>query len=127
MEEKFFPLIACIIACCANQLEDGEILKALYSASKDVFKRDDLKYVSNLVLNKEHLIVNGKILDEAEWLKHWQSVGFIEYHTVVFEFIKANLGNFTNLSALIPKEWTTEDGNVIRQKLLDLFLALSHQ
>ena len=118
-EEKIVPLLVCLFACIANNLTDAELLKALYNSCKDVFNREDLKYISNLVLNKEHLIIDGKKPDYAEWEKHWQSAGFIEYKTVVIKFIEANLGNFTSLSALLPERAKNIE-NCLKEKLSSL-------
>ncbi len=120
-EEKLYPLLICLMACIKDNFEDKELFFALYKASKDIFNREDLKYISNLVLNREHLMVDGKKLDKAGWEKHWQEVGFVEYRIVVIKFIEANLGNFTSLSTLFPQGWTTTIKNYIR-KIFSLLL-----
>ena len=125
-EEKIIPLLTCLLACVANNLTDAELLKALYNSCKDVFNHEDLKYISNLVLNKEHLLINGKKPDCAEWEKHWQSVGFIDYKIVVIKFIKANLGNFTSLSALLPV-WAKKIENGLKEKLSALLVVPKEQ
>ncbi len=127
IEEKLFPFFACLTTCISNNLSDAQLLTALYKACKDIFNREDLKYISNLVLNKEHMTIDGKKLDQAEWEKHWQAVGFIEYRVVVMNFIKENIGNFTSLSALIPAEWTDKLANKLKERLSNLLTQLSEQ
>lgn len=126
-EEKAYPFLTCLVACVANNLSDGDLLKALYSSCKDIFNREDLKFLSELALNREHLRVDGKQLDNAEWEKHWQSVGFADYRVVTFNFIKANLGNFSSLSALLPEGTTEKLKSQIEAKLLTLLAGLSSQ
>lgn len=120
-EEKIYPLFICFLACIRDNFRDIEMFHALYKASKDIFNREDLKYISNLVLNREHLLIDGKKLDQADWEKHWQKVGFVEYRIVIIKFIEANLGNFTSLSALIPEEWTTAIRNYVERTYSTLF------
>ena len=120
-EEKIYPLLICFLACIRDNFQDLEMFHALYKASKDVFNREDLKYISNLVLNREHLLIDGKKLDQADWEKHWQKAGFVEYRIVVIKFIEANLGNFTSLSALLPEELTTAIRNYIERTYSILF------
>ena len=117
LEEKIFPFLTCLLVCLGGEMQDSDYTKALYSAGKDVFNRADLELMANLVLNREHLLIDGKKLDNAEWQKHWQTVGYVDYRIVVMQFIKANLGNFSSLSALIPKEWTLV-GEKIKKKFL---------
>lgn len=126
-EEKVYPFLTCLGACVANELSDSELLKALYTSCKDVFNREDLKFISNLALNREHLRVDGKKLDNLEWEQHWQKVGFVDYRVVCFNFIRQNLGNFSSLSALFPTEWTVVVVEQIQSKLNKLFAALSAQ
>lgn len=124
-EEKIYPFLTCCFACIANNLADGELLKALYTSCKDIFNREDLKVLSELALNREHLRIDGKQLDNAEWEKHWQTVGFADYRVVCFKFIKANLGNFTNLSALLPEGALDKLKSQIEVKLLTLLSNLN--
>lgn len=124
-EEKVYPFLTCAFACIANDLADGELLKALYTSCKDIFNREDLKYLSELALNREHLRVDGKQLDNAEWEKHWQAVGFADYRVVCFNFIKANLGNFSSLSALFPTGAMDKMKSQIENKLLMLLVGIS--
>ena len=124
-EEKIYPFLTCCFACIANDLADGELLKALYTSCKDIFNREDLKFISELALNREHLRVDGKQLDNAEWEKHWQDVGFADYRVVCFNFIKANLGNFSSLSALLPEGAIDKIKNQVEKKLLTLFINLN--
>lgn len=126
-EEKIYPFLTCLIACMANDLSDSELLKALYNSCKDVFNREDLKLISNLALNREHLRIDGRIPDSLEWEKHWQSVGFMDYRVVCFNFMRMNLGNFTSLSALFPAEWTQSFISRLENKLSVLFTGLSAQ
>lgn len=126
-EEKVYPFLTCLTACIANNLSDSELLKALYNSCKDIFNREDLKFISNLALNKEHLRVDGKRLDAVEWEKHWQTVGFMDYRVVCFNFIRQNLGNFSSLSALLPTEWTENIKKQVENKLSVLFTNLSGQ
>lgn len=126
-EEKVYPFLTCLTACIANNLSDSELLKALYTSCKDIFNREDLKFISNLVLNREHMRINGKKPDNAEWEKHWQSAGFMDYRLVVLNFMKANLGNFSSLSALLPQERTEEIFKQLAQKLSSLFTNLNVQ
>ena len=126
-EEKVYPFLTCLTACIANNLSDSELLKALYTSCKDIFNRDDLKFISNLVLNREHMTIDGKKPDQLQWEKHWQTVGFIDYRVVVFNFMRQNLGNFSSLSALLPDEWTKEIKNQLEKKLSTLFTNLSAQ
>lgn len=124
-EEKVYPFLTCVFACIANDLADGELLKALYTSCKDIFNRDDLKKLSELALNKEHLRVDGKQLDNAEWEKHWQDVGFADYRVVCFNFIRENLGNFSSLSALLPGGAMEKMKSQIEKKLLTLLVGVS--
>ena len=126
-EEKVYPFLTCLTACIANDLSDSELLKALYNSCKDIFNREDLKFISNLALNKEHLRVDGKKLDALEWEKHWQSAGFMDYRVVCFSFIRQNLGNFSSLSALFPAEWTEQVKKQLEKKLSTLFINLNAQ
>lgn len=126
-EEKVYPFLTCLTACIANNLSDAELLKALYASCKDIFNREDLKFISNLVLNREHLRVDGNKLDNLEWEKHWQQVGFMDYRVVVFHFMRQNLGNFSSLSALLPDEWTDKIQAQLEKKLSTLFTNLSVQ
>ena len=126
-EEKIYPFLTCLTACLANNLTDSELLKALYQACKDIFNREDLKFISNLVLNKEHLTIDGKKPDFADWEKHWQKVGFMDYRLVVLNFIKDNLGNFSSLSALFPTEWTENIISRLEEKCSTLFTNLNLQ
>ena len=126
-EEKVYPFLTCLIACVANNLSDGDLLKALYASCKDIFNREDLQMLSELALNREHLRIDGKQLDNAEWEKHWQNVGFADYRVVCFTFIKENLGNFSNLSALLPGGAMDKLKNQIEAKLLTLLTGLSGQ
>ncbi len=120
LEEKIFPYMTCLLACLGNNMCDADFMKALYTSGKDVFNRDDLNSIANLVINREHMMIDGKKPDNAEWEKHWQSVGFIDYRILVVKLIEANLGNFSSLSALIPKEWT-----LVGEKLKEKFLKTS--
>lgn len=124
-EEKVYPFITCAFACIANDLADGELLKALYTSCKDIFNREDLEYLSDLALNREHLRIDGKQLDNAEWEKHWQSVGFADYRVVSFLFIRANLGNFTSLSALFPEGAINQIKEQVEKKLYILLTGVS--
>lgn len=126
-EEKIYPFLTCLTACIANNLSDSELLKALYTSCKDIFNREDLKFISNLVMNKEHLRIDEKKLDNLDWEKHWQSVGFMDYRIVVFNFMRQNLGNFSSLSALLPTEWTKNIKTQLEKKLSMLFLNLNAQ
>ena len=127
LEEKVFPFFTCFIACIANNLSDAELLKALYTSCKDVFNRDDMKFISKLVLNKDTLTVDGKKLDEAEFNLHWQKVGYADYRVVIINFIKGNLGNFTSLLQLLPDGATEKIKSSIEAKLLTLFTNLNAQ
>ena len=126
-EEKVYPFLTCLTACMANNLSDSELLKALYTSCKDIFNRDDLKFISNLVLNREHMTIDGKKPDQVQWEKHWQSVGFMDYRVVVLNFMRQNLGNFSSLSALLPDGWTKEVKKQLEKKLSALFVNLSAQ
>ena len=126
-EEKVYPFLTCLTACIANNLSDSELLKALYTSCKDIFNRDDLKFISNLVLNREHMTIDGKKPDELQWEKHWQTVGFMDYRVVVLNFMRQNLGNFSSLSALLPDGWTKEVKKQLEKKLSALFVNLSAQ
>ena len=126
-EEKVYPFLTCLVACMANDLSDSELLKALYTSCKDIFNREDLKFISNLALNREHLRIDGKKPDTLEWEKHWQKVGFAHYRVVCFNFIRMNLGNFSSLSALLPTEWTQNFVSRLENKLSMLFINLSDQ
>ncbi len=121
LSEKIAPFITCLLACLGNNLSDNELLKALYSSSKEVFNRDDMKFISELVLNREHLTIDGKKLDKLGWEKHWQSGGFIDYQAVVYKFIEGNLGNFTQLSALMPAHMADK----LQERLGNKFSLLS--
>lgn len=127
LEEKVFPFFTCFMACIANNLSDAELLKALYTSCKDVFNRDDMKFISKLVLNKDTLTVDGKKLDEAEFNLHWQKVGYADYRVVIINFIKGNLGNFTSLLQLLPDGATEKIKSSIEAKLLTLFTNLNAQ
>ena len=125
LEEKVFPFFTCFMACIANDLSDAELLKALYMSCKDVFNREDMKFISKLVLNKDALLIDGKKLDEAEFNLHWQKVGYCDYRVVIIHFIKGNLGNFTSLSQLLPDGATEKIKSQIEKKLLTLFTNLN--
>lgn len=127
LEEKVFPFFTCLMACIANDLSDAELLKALYTSCKDIFNKDDMKFISNLVLNKDAFMVDGKKLDEAEFNLHWQKVGYSDYRVVIFHFIRGNLGNFTSLLQLFPTDATTKIKSQIEKKLLTLFTNLNAQ
>lgn len=124
-EEKVYPFLTCLAACVANDLSDSELLKALYTSCKDVFNREDLKFISNLALNREHLTIDGKKPDALEWEKHWQKVGFADYRVVCFCFIKENLGNFSNLSVLFGRTQVLKD--LIETKLSTVLKNLKNQ
>ena len=124
-EEKVYPFLTCLTACMANNLSDSELLKALYTSCKDIFNRDDLKFISNLVLNREHMTIDGKKPDQVQWEKHWQSVGFMDYRVVVLNFMRQNLGNFSSLSALLPDGRATQIKSLIENRLLTLLANLS--
>ena len=126
-EEKIYPFLVCLTACMNANLTDAELLNSLYKSCKDIFNKEDLHFISELVLNREHLMIDGKRPDKAEWEKHWQSVGFTDYRVVVVKFIKANLGNFTSLSALFPKEWATKTMLLISERLSKLLTSLNLQ
>lgn len=126
-EEKVYPFLTCLTACIANNLSDAELLKALYTSCKDIFNREDLKFLSNLVLNREHMTIDGKKPDQLQWEKHWQSVGFADYRVVVFHFMRQNLGNFSSLSALLPDGWTKKIEKQLEKKLTKLFTNLNEQ
>ena len=126
-EEKVYPFLTCLTACIANNLSDAELLKALYTSCKDIFNREDLKFLSNLVLNREHLTIDGKKPDQLQWEKHWQAVGFADYRVVVFHFMRQNLGNFSSLSALLPDGWTKKIEKQLEKKLTKLFSNLNEQ
>lgn len=126
-EEKVYPFLTCLTACIANNLSDAELLKALYVSCKDIFNREDLKFISNFVLNREHMTIDGKKPDQAAWEKHWQEVGFMDYRVVVFHFMRQNLGNFSSLSALLQDGWTDKMKQQIEKKLSILFTNLSEQ
>ena len=102
IEEKIGPFIDCFTACIGNNLSDSELLKALYSSCKDILNREDMSFICDLVINREHLTIDGKKLDNADWEKFWQEVGFFDYQAVSLKFLGENLGNFTQLSALLP-------------------------
>ena len=127
LEEKVFPFFTCFMACIANDLSDAALLKALYMSCKDVFNREDMKFISKLVLNKDALLIDGKKLDEAEFNLHWQKVGYCDYRVVIIHFIKGNLGNFTSLSQLLPDGATEKIKSQIEKKLLTLFTNLNAQ
>ena len=127
LEEKVFPFFTCFMACIANDLSDAELLKALYMSCKNVFNREDMKFISKLVLNKDALLIDGKKLDEAEFNLHWQKVGYCDYRVVIIHFIKGNLGNFTSLSQLLPDGATEKIKSQIEKKLLTLFTNLNAQ
>ena len=127
LEEKVFPFFTCFMACIANDLSDAELLKALYMSCKDVFNREDMKFISKLVLNKDALLIDGKKLDEAEFNLHWQKGGYCGYRGVIIHFIKGNLGNFTSLSQLLPDGATEKIKSQIEKKLLTLFTNLNAQ
>ena len=127
LEEKVFPFFTCFMACIANNLSDAELLKALYTSCKDVFNRDDMKFISKLVLNKDTLTIDGKKLDEAEFNLHWQKVGYADYRVGIINFIKGNLGNFTSLLQLLPDGATEKIKSSIEAKLLTLFTNLNPQ
>ena len=127
LEEKVFPFFTCFMACIANDLSDAELLKALYMSCKDVFNREDMKFISKLVLHKDALLIDGKKLDEAEFNLHWQKVGYCDYRVVIIHFIKGNLGNFTSLSQLLPDGATEKIKSQIEKKLLTLFTNLNAQ
>ena len=123
----YYPFFTCFMACIANDLSDAELLKALYMSCKDVFNREDMKFISKLVLNKDALLIDGKKLDEAEFNLHWQKVGYCDYRVVIIHFIKGNLGNFTSLSQLLPDGATEKIKSQIEKKLLTLFTNLNAQ
>lgn len=116
-EEKLMPFIVTIMYCHNQDCLDKDIIYTLYKSSQDVFNREDVEFLLDLVMNKEHMLIDGKKPDCAEWERHWQSVGYIDYRTVAIAFTKENLGNFSGLLALIPDEWATPlkkllDGNL---------------
>lgn len=121
LEEKIFPLFLTFIGVDKYGVGDKDLLLALYTASKDAFSRDDAEYMIDLVMNKEHLTIDGKKPDTAEWERHWQNVGYIEYRMVAIEFIKVNMGNFTLLSASMPQEWTMHLKNILNGIFLNSF------
>ncbi len=120
IEEKIAPFMTCFVVCLGNNLSDGELLKALYSSCRELFSREDLLFISELVMNREHLTIDGKKLDNAEWEQHWQNVGFFDFQAVTLSFVGANLGNFTQLSALIP----TRLADLLAGRLEDKFSIL---
>jgi hypothetical protein len=127
LEEKVFPFFTCLTACIANNLSDAELLKALYTACKDVFNKEDMKFISNLVLNKDALLIDGKKLDQVEFNLHWNKVGYADYRVVILHFIRGNLGNFTSLSDLLPAGTTDKIKAQLQKKLLTLFTNLNEQ
>ena len=112
-EEKLVPLLLTLSCCKKYEYTDKDLLLAVYDASKDAFSRDDVEFVLNLVMNKEHLTIDDKKPDTAEWERHWQSEGYLVYRMVAHEFIKENLGNFSILSAHLPQEWATNLINIL--------------
>lgn len=124
-EEKFMPFIITALYCSKNENLDKDLILALYTASKDVFNREDMEFLMDLAINREHLLIDGKKPDQAGWEKHWQEVGYIDYRLVAFMFTKENLGNFTMLSALIPQEWTTFLKELIDNKFSSVFENLN--
>lgn len=126
-EEKIMPFIITALYCSQNENLDKELIMALYSASKDVFNREDVEFLMDLVINREHLLIDGKKPDKVQWEKHWQEVGYIDYRLVAFMFTKENLGNFTMLSALIPQEWTMFLKELIETKFSSVFTSLNQQ
>lgn len=126
-EEKLYPFVTCLFACICNNLSDSELLKALYTSCKDIFKREDLDFITELVLNRDFMTIDGKKPDNAEWELHWQKVGFCDLRVLVFNLVKENLGNFTSLSALLPNEWTQQISEQIKEKSLILLANLNAQ
>lgn len=124
-EEKIMPFLITALYCSKEENLDKELILALYTASKEVFKREDVEFLMDLAMNQEHLIIDGKKLDRAEWEKHWQEVGYIDYRLVALLFTKENLGNFSMLSALLPEEWTVFLNEFAKEKFSNLFEKLN--
>ena len=59
-EEKIYPFLVCLTACMSANLTDAELLNSLYKSCKDIFNKEDLHFISELVLNREHLIIDGE-------------------------------------------------------------------
>lgn len=113
-EEKLVPLMLTLACCKKYDYTDKDLLLAIYKAGKDAFNRDDTEFILDLVMNKEHLTIDGKVPDTAAWEKHWQNEGYLVYRMVAHEFIKENLGNFTVLSAHLPQEWANQVENILK-------------
>ena len=104
-EEKLYPTLAVLYFVRGGQDFNGKLTEQIYSALRETFNRDDSEYVTELCMNKEHLCIDGKRLDNAEWEKHWQAVGYNDYRLVSFKFMEENLGNFTETLTHILPEW----------------------
>ena len=124
-EEKIMPFLITALYCSKENKLDKDLVLALYNASKEVFNREDMEFLMDLAMNLEHLTIDGKKLDRAEWEKHWQNVGYIDYRLVALMFTKENLGNFSMLSALLPQEWTTFLKELLNGKFSNLLEKLS--
>ena len=110
VEEKLYPTLAAI--CLIKNGDDlgGKLTEQIYKALKDSLNREDNEYITELVLNKEHLCIDGKKLDNAEWEKHWQAVSYSDYRLVSLKFMEQNLGNFMGMLTLVPQEWADKIG-----------------
>jgi hypothetical protein len=120
IEEKLYPVLALLTLVKDGKDLNGKLTEQIYSAAKETMNRDDNEYVTELVLNKEHLCIDGKKLDNAEWEKHWQSVGYSDYRLVSLKFMEENLGNFTEMLTLILPEWADKICTSTNENFLSL-------
>ena len=69
-EEKIYPFLTCFFACIANDLSDSELLKALYNSCKDIFNREDLRFISNFIRMNLGNFTSLSALLPAEWTQN---------------------------------------------------------
>ena len=104
-EENVYPILAAMFLIKKGEDYNSKLVEQIYPALRELFNREDSEYITELALNKEHLCIDGKRLDNAEWEKHWQTVGYNDYRMVSLKFMEENLGNFTEMLTLILPEW----------------------
>ena len=128
-EENVYPALAAFFLIKEGEDYNMRLAEQIYPAIKELFNREDNEYITELVLNKEHLCIDGKKLDNAEWEKHWQTVGYNDYRMVSLKFMEENLGNFMEMLTLILPEWaekicmnTNENSLSLSNLLKNLFL-----
>jgi hypothetical protein len=84
----------------ANKFEQGDSLHAFYQVIKDVFNKDDWKWLVEMMLHSKSscLSIDGVDVDENELNEHFAG-DFLSVYYVTCEMAWHNLGEFSGLKA----------------------------